>query len=311
MPPRFRVLIDNDFSGDPDDLFQLAHHVLSPSVEVRGIIGSHLAPGDFLDASTTTATNAVREAHQLLEVAGLAGRYPVVEGANHALVNDQPLRSAACELIVNEALRASDQRLFVACGAGLTDLASALMVRPDIASRLTLVWIGGPEYPDLAAPPPGSRGVEYNLNIDLRAARYVFDQPGLEIWQVPRNAYRQCLVSLAELESRVKPHGPLGDSLFHSLDRAFGAIGRTPGPDAETYVLGDQPLVLLTALQSLFEADPSSSASVWRDRPRIGWSGQYEPGEAGAKVRVFTHLDTRLMFEDFYAKLARWAAQAR
>lgn len=30
--PRMRVIIDNDFSGDPDGLFQLAHHLLSPSV---------------------------------------------------------------------------------------------------------------------------------------------------------------------------------------------------------------------------------------------------------------------------------------
>jgi len=27
---RARVIIDNDFAGDPDGLFQLAHHVLSP-----------------------------------------------------------------------------------------------------------------------------------------------------------------------------------------------------------------------------------------------------------------------------------------
>jgi len=30
----------------------------------------------------------------------------------------------------------------------------------------------------------------------------------------------------------------------------------------ETYIMGDSPLVLLTALQSSFEADPSSSSYV-------------------------------------------------
>lgn len=48
--PRMRVIVDNDFSGDPDGLFQLVHLLLSPSVEVRALIGSRL--GDY-DPSVT------------------------------------------------------------------------------------------------------------------------------------------------------------------------------------------------------------------------------------------------------------------
>lgn len=54
-----RVIVDNVFSGDPDDLFQLAHMLLSPSVRVCGIIGSHLARGDFLDSSETSAAKCL------------------------------------------------------------------------------------------------------------------------------------------------------------------------------------------------------------------------------------------------------------
>lgn len=53
--PRMRVIIDNDFSGDPDGLFQLVHHILSPSIEVRGIIGSHLDEKSGFDDSDDTA----------------------------------------------------------------------------------------------------------------------------------------------------------------------------------------------------------------------------------------------------------------
>ena len=49
--PRARVIIDNDFGGDPDGLFQLAHHLVSPSVEVRAIIGSQHYPGGFYGQS--------------------------------------------------------------------------------------------------------------------------------------------------------------------------------------------------------------------------------------------------------------------
>src|SRR3954453_1061259 len=55
--PRYRVVSDNDYSGGPDGLFQLAHLLLSPSVDVRAVIGSHLAPGDPFDPSDQTATN--------------------------------------------------------------------------------------------------------------------------------------------------------------------------------------------------------------------------------------------------------------
>ena len=47
VKPRMRVIIDNDLGGDPDGLFQLAHHLLSPSVEIRGIIASHLYEQGF------------------------------------------------------------------------------------------------------------------------------------------------------------------------------------------------------------------------------------------------------------------------
>ena len=35
LSPRMRVVIDNNYSGDPDGLLQLLHHALSPSVGIR------------------------------------------------------------------------------------------------------------------------------------------------------------------------------------------------------------------------------------------------------------------------------------
>lgn len=309
MPPRTRVLIDNDFSGDPDDLFQLAHHVLSPSVTICGVIGSHLAPGDLFDPSTHTAANAATAAQELLHLMG-RNDIPVYCGADHALPDRQtPIPSEAMHAIIREARQPTDTPLVLACGAGLTDLASALMVAPEIAQRLTLIWIGGPEYPELASPPPGAVGGEYNLTIDLPAAQYLFNDTTVPIWQVPRNVYRQCVVSMAELEERVRPQGRLGHTLYHALDRVFQLAHDRIGLEAETYVLGDQPLVLLTALLTLFEPDAASSAAVWRARPTITDAGTYAEQGGRGHIRVFTRIDTRLLFADLYAKLARAARQ--
>jgi hypothetical protein len=71
----------------------------------------------------------------------------------------------------------------------------------------------------------------------------------------------------------------------------------------ETYILGDSPLVLLTALQSSFDADPSSSKYVIKPAPKINDSGLYEVNFSGRDIRIYTDLDIRLMFEDFFSKL--------
>ena len=58
--PAVRVIVDNDFAGDPDDLVQLAHHLMCPSVTVRAVISSHLRPGDGFDPGPHSAANGAR-----------------------------------------------------------------------------------------------------------------------------------------------------------------------------------------------------------------------------------------------------------
>jgi len=303
ITPRARVIIDNDFSGDPDGLVQLVHHLLSPSVDIRVVIGSHLRPGDPFDPSDRTADNARAAAERVLAI--MNRTLPVVAGSNEALVNAHtPRRSAATDAIIAEALRDdTDLPLYLACGAGLTEIASALLLEPRIAERVVVVWIGGPEYAGLALAPPGSTGPEYNLAIDIPAAQAVFAS-GVPIWQVPRDAYRQTLYSWAGLFRRVAPAGAIGLHLVDALSEVARMASVHGVPLGETYIMGDSPLVLLTALQSAFEPDPSSSDYVLRPTPSIRSDGGYgEPAADAAPLRVYTRLDTRLLFADFEAKL--------
>ena len=181
------------------------------------------------------------------------------------------------------------------------------MIEPRIADRLTAVWIGGPEYPELGSHPerPGAGpGPEYNLNIDITAAQVVFNDSTIPVWQVPRNAYRQALVSMTEVAVQVRPRGRVGAHLYDELvriHRLAAGFGLNLG---ETYILGDNPLVLLTALQSQFEANTSSSEYALLRAPRINDDGSYTPRSDGRQIRVYTRLDLRLMFDDFYDKLA-------
>lgn len=306
VKPRMRVIIDNDFSGDPDGLFQLVHHLLSPSVEIRGIIGSHLKPGDGFDRSNETAANAKKKIEEVLAIMKLDKAYDVYQGSNVAILNDStPQISEAAKAIVREAMRDDTKLpLYVVCGAGLTDLASAYLLEPKIANRLTLIWIGGPEYPELATPPPGYTSMEYNLGIDLKAGQVIFNKSAINIWQVPRNAYRQVMIPYASMITKVKSQGKIGEYLTVNIERVMKMAIKYNFNVGEVYVIGDSPLVLLTALQSSFEPDPASSFYALLQSPIINNQGLYEVNHKGRNIRVYTQLDNHLLFDDLYSKLS-------
>lgn len=299
---RMRVIIDNDFSGDPDGLFQLAHHLLSPSVDIRGIIGSHVSMG-FTEAPAT-ATEACRKVNELLEVMGLSGEYKVLEGSNTPMDTlTVPKESEGARFIIEEAMRTdTKQPLYVVCGASLTTIASAYLMNPEIADRLTLVWIGGQEYEGLAVPPPGYSIPEYNLGLCVPAAQTIFNLSSIPIWQVPRDVYRQCIYSMAEMLTDVDPMGKTGHFLTMELTRLMKGLGEHGFYMGEVYILGDSPLVLLTALQSGFQPDPASSQYVIKQAPEIADDGTYRYNPNGRSIRVYTYVDVRLMFQDMVAK---------
>ena len=276
-------------------------------MEIPFVIGSHLAPGDHSTRRTGRRTTPRRSPAGSWSCS--AARSRCWPGATPAWPRRTgPYSTAASEAIVAEALRTdTDLPLFVALGAGMTELATAVLTEPRIADRLTAVWIGGPEHPGIGLDHPVPGQVEYNLAIDVPAARAVFDS-AVPIWQVPRNTYRQALFSLAELDERVRPLGPLGRRLAESVD---GLVAMAEGHGlrvGETYCPGDQPLVLLTALQSAFERTRRRArTSCVPPRASAPRAGNREDRPHGRPMRVYSRLDTRLMFEDMVAKFARFA----
>jgi purine nucleosidase len=305
IKPRYRVITDNDYSADPDGLVQLAHELLSPSTETVGIIGTRpLMNGQFIRSDDTPA-EAVEAAEKIVELCGFTGLTPVFKGSIPMMVDrKQPLESSGIRAIIREAMRDdTEQPLFVVCGASLSEIASAWLIEPRIAERLTLVWIGGHEYEGLATPPPGGTDLEYNLHIDPIAAQVVFNDSNLNIWQFPRDVYRTVIASRSELYTRVRPHGPLGQYLYDRLGAVSTRIAAAGYSTGEVYILGDSPMVLAVALQSVFEPDTSSSFHVIKPCPNILDSGLYEENPNGRPIRVYTQLDNRVLLEDLYAKL--------
>src|SRR5437016_3166982 len=80
--PRLRVIVDNDFGGDPDGLFQLAHQLLSSSTEVVGVIASqhykngfYGLPGDveYSKATVGELLKVLKRSDDVRLVSGLPG----------------------------------------------------------------------------------------------------------------------------------------------------------------------------------------------------------------------------------------------
>jgi purine nucleosidase len=301
---RQRLIVDNDFAGDPDGLVQMAHHLRSPSVDIRLIIGSHLHADEAWVKTDRQATASAATARELLSVMGLAGTVPVIAGAERAMptADVPPEPTAAAKAIIAEAMRDDPLPLFYCAGAGLTDLAMALRIEPRIAGRLTLVWIGGPEYPGLGLPVPGGPPGEYNMTIDVPAVQAVFNRSAIPVWQVPRNTYRRMLFSMAEV-AQMKRAGVVAAWLARKIEAVAIEAARFGVNTGETYVLGDSPLVTLTALQSAFEADPASSDYTMVPAPAVQADGTCQPDPNGRPIRVYTTIDTRLTFGDMLAKL--------
>ena len=193
MPsPRLRAIINSDAKNEADDQFAIIQALLSPSLDVRGLIAAHFGTHRTLRSMHDSRD----EIDLLLRLSNLTGQVRVANGAPTALSDEATaVDSPGARLIIEESKLASpDDKLHVAFLGTLTDMASALLLDQELAERpVVVIWIGGLPYDDRHPWP----GVEFNLGNDIAAANVVFDS-GIEIWQVPCNVYSQVSVSYAE-----------------------------------------------------------------------------------------------------------------
>jgi hypothetical protein len=288
-----RVIVDNDFAGDPDGLVALAHQLLSPKARTVLVTSSLLDPGlahlADLDTAATAAAGAVR-ARALL--GRISQRRPpaVVAGAERPGPGEDAANMAA-QAIVAQALRDDPLPLLLACGGPLTNVAAALRLKPEIAQRMSLVWIGG------TAASGG--GAEYNLSTDLAAAHHVIESSALPVLQIPLEEYQRFQVSVAELDDTFRPISPLSAWLYDQY-RQLPPFVKLGG----TLVFGDSPLVSATSF------DPAACPSTPRQVRRLLDDGRYGDPVEGRQLRLAHSLDPRLNQADFLALLRAHARDA-
>ncbi len=284
-----RVITDTDVKNEADDAFAVVHAMLSPRFDNRGFIAAHFG---------TRIPDGMEKSYQELETIftkmQMESKNKLFRGAQHSLPNAfTPVDSEGARFLIKEAMAEDTRPLYLLFLGPLTDIASAYLMEPEIVGRVTLIWIGGGCYPN--------GGMEFNLQNDIHAANVVFSST-IPVWQVPKNVYEMMPVSLAELEYRVFPQGIIGRYLFEQLsEHALGEIPRKSAfRSGESWVLGDTPAVGLLLYEHRFEYE-------WREAPMITQDLQYVPAKFNRPIRVYKRIDSRLLLEDFYCKLALFA----
>ncbi len=228
------------------------------------------------------------ETMKLLRLMDLEEEVRVEAGALGAIPDEEkPADSPGARLIIEEAMKDDKRPLYVAFYGPLTDMASALLIEPKIEERgVRVIWIGGNSWP--------SGGREYNLSNDIHAANVVMKSK-LEVWQVPRTAYRTMSVGYAELIEKVYPQGEVGKYLVEQLIE-HNANGRSA---KEYRSLGDSPCIGIII-------DPECGRHSWRPAPTFDEQMYYQHSGKYRPIRVYDQVNTRFIHEDLFAKLAQF-----
>ncbi|MEH7098394.1 nucleoside hydrolase [Neobacillus vireti] len=312
-----RVIIHSDVKNEADDHFAIMHHLLTPYIDVKGIIAGHfewmssmlpqfakqkgisleeveVLTRDTIAARGTTMELSYNEGHKLLELAEIED-IPLYRGSSYEITDKNKLpESEGADFIIKEAMKEDDRPLYVALLGCTTDLAIAYLKEPKIADRLTAIWIGGGDYPD--------GGFEFNLQQDVEAARILFASP-IKIWQVPKATYKTMEISLAELMKYVKPCGEIGRYLCEQMlsfrDRVFGFPGseKRDFPHGESWCLGDNPTV------SVLLQGEDRVCWHMEKAPIINDDMSYSANPDGKEIRVYDSIDTRMSMSDMFSKL--------
>ncbi|MBO6127942.1 MAG: nucleoside hydrolase [Pseudobutyrivibrio sp.] len=292
---KVRYIIHTDCKNEADDQYTVAHCLMTPMLDVKGIIAAHFDKSYGRYPAGATAKASYDEIMTVLDNMDLTGKYPVKCGAAVAMSDENtPVDSEGARLIIEEAMKDDDRPLYIGLQGSITDLASAILLEPKICDRMTAIWIGGGEYP--------KGGTEFNLSQDIAAANVVMNS-SMPLWQVPSNIYKNFAVSLAELQVKVKPCGKIGEYLFKELTELNMQLGNAmpefDWPHGELWGLGDEGVVA-----ALMHEGQRTDMYHEIPAPTFDYETmEYNLDTSNRKIRIYDMMDYRLTLEDLFAKL--------
>lgn len=172
-----KVILDTDTYNEIDDQFALAWAVLENGKKID-LLSVNAAP--FFNSRSTSPKDGMEKSYNeianilsLIESSGLEcavkptsiSRYRGSEG--YLPDRKTPLVTEASENIVKTVSESNEIVYVVAIGA-ITNVASAILTKPEIVNNMVVVWLGGHAW-----NAPHTR--EFNMVQDVAAAQVVLD----------------------------------------------------------------------------------------------------------------------------------------
>lgn len=280
---RVDVVLDTDTYNEIDDQFALAYAALAPErINLEAVYAAPFhnerstGPGDGMEKS-------YGEIERVLERLG-RDDIAMFRGSRTWLPEPAaPVPSpAAVDLIARAMLDRSGRLCVVAIGAP-TNVASALLMAPEIASRIVVVWLGGH-----ARHHWDTR--EFNLFQDLHASRVLLDS-GAPLVRVPcLGAAEHLRTTEAELAAYVRGHGPIADYLYKTFADVYA------DHFAKSRVLWDVAAVA-------WLIDPRFTTTVLLPSPLVSETFTFSEDPRRHLIREVIALDRDAILADLFTRL--------
>ena len=271
-----RAVLDTDTFNEIDDQFAIVQALLSEDrITLEAI---YAAP--FFNSRAKSPADGMELSHaEILRLLERMDRNP--EGLVHKGVgayvgsSGGPVEAPAVHDLIARARESDpDDPLYVIAIAAISNIASALLLAPDIVDRIVVVWLGGH-----ALHWPHTR--EYNLRQDIPGAQVLFDS-GVPLVLVPcMGVTSHLLSSIPEIDLHVAPQGRIGAFLaqrFREYSKGEPVFSKEiwdMAPvawliDADWVATALVPTPILTT-EGTWSVDPSRpvmryATQMWRDR---------------------------------------------
>lgn len=209
---------------------------------------------------------------------------------------DQPLRTPAAEDLVQRAMASSaDDPLYVSAIGCLTNLASAMLMEPEIITRMVVLWTAGfPTHLGLVNP-------SLNMEQDMLASQILFDS-GVPLVYLPGfHIGAQLRLSLPEMEAWVKGKGAIGDYLYHLY---------THNPLYPFLGLNDyfgRTWVIWDIINIAWLLQPDWVPTYLTQSPVLTDDKRWVQADGRHLIREAYEIDRDAIFRDFFAKLEKAA----
>lgn len=200
------VVLDTDAYNEIDDQFAISYLIKSKEkLQTKAI---YAAPF-FNEKSVSPEDGMEKSYNEILKLLSLSEeKCAVFKGSKRYLDNEStPVISPAAQDLAKRAENYSPEKpLYVVAIGAITNIASAILLNPNVAENTVVVWLGGHAH-------HYHHTKEFNMYQDVAAARVIM-QSGVPFVQLPcMGVVDKFTVSKPELEFWLKEKNPLADYL--------------------------------------------------------------------------------------------------